>query len=51
MQVENSIDDLSSSELRLLDTLASLIQKPDSKLEELIKIKKANRSLNFTGEG
>lgn len=50
MKVENSIDDLSSSELRLLDTLASLVKQPDAYIHELDSLKNNSPSLRYCGE-
>ena len=49
-KVEKNFDDLSSSELQLMDKIATLIKEPDHHLNELDNIKENNSSLKYNGE-
>ncbi|MBN2399677.1 MAG: transglutaminase domain-containing protein [Candidatus Aminicenantes bacterium] len=49
-KVENSIDNLSSSELQLFDKIAMLLEKPDHHFGELIAVKENISSLKYNGE-
>lgn len=49
-KVVKSFNDLSSSELQLLDKIAMLLNNPDHHLEELVDIKENNSSLKYIGE-
>ncbi|MCF8267359.1 MAG: transglutaminase-like domain-containing protein [Ignavibacteriales bacterium] len=45
--IENSLNDLTNSEIRLLDNIAALLNSPDSNLSDLERLKADNKSLNF----
>ena len=49
-KIENSIHDISDSELQLLDNIAALLKNPDNHLEELFNIKENNSSLKVNRE-
>jgi hypothetical protein len=49
-KVQKSIEDLSSSELQLLDKIVMLLRKPDQHFEELITVKQNSSSLKCSGD-